>query len=153
MGRILPLLITLLGFHAKGWAGADEQTYEDAIISEITSIYDGDTFRANIPGWPPIIGNRISIRVNGVDTPELRGHCDREKQLAREAKEYVVTALRSAKQVELKNIRRGKYFRILADVFADGESLAAGLLRRGLAVPYDGGTKKDWCKDSNEKAR
>lgn len=74
------LLITSAATQAK------PINYGSATVSEVTSIYDGDTFRATIDGWPALIGKRISIRVNGVDTPEMRGKCDQEKQLAREAK-------------------------------------------------------------------
>ena len=45
-----------------------------------------------------------------------------------------------------KNVKRGKYFRILADVYADGVSVADELIKNDFAVKYDGGTKIDWCK-------
>ena len=122
-------------------------TYDSVSIAEVTSIYDGDTFRANIPDYPPIIGQHMGIRINGVDTPEMRGKCEQEKLLARKAKQYTVTKLRSAKTIELYNMQRGKYFRIVADVYADGQSVGEGLVREGLAVVYDGGKKvKDWCR-------
>lgn len=41
-------------------------------VPEVVSIYDADTFRANIEGWPPIFGERVSIRGNGIDEPEIR---------------------------------------------------------------------------------
>ena len=44
--------------------------YGNATVSEVTSIYDGDTFKVTISGWHALIGERISIRVNGV---EMRG--------------------------------------------------------------------------------
>lgn len=47
--------------------------YGSATVSEVTSIYDGDSFRVNIEGWPPIIGQRAPIRVKSVDAPDLRG--------------------------------------------------------------------------------
>jgi len=51
-----------------------------------------------------------------------------------------------AKVVELRNLQRGKYFRIVADVYADGINVGDQLINEGLAVPYDGGRKtKDWC--------
>ncbi|PIT99828.1 MAG: hypothetical protein COT74_08565 [Bdellovibrionales bacterium CG10_big_fil_rev_8_21_14_0_10_45_34] len=37
------------------------------------------------------------------------------------------------------NVSREKYFRILADVFVDGNSLSAHLMKMGLAYSYDGG--------------
>ena len=68
-------------------------------IDEVTSIYDGDTFRATVKGWPPLIGERIPIRIAGIDTPELKGKCKREKQLAKKAKQFTVTKLRTAKKI------------------------------------------------------
>jgi endonuclease YncB( thermonuclease family) len=41
-------------------------------------------------------------------------------------------------------MQRGKYFRIVADVFVDGSNLGQELIERGLAKPYDGGTKPKW---------
>ncbi len=121
--------------------------YGSAVVSEVTSIYDGDTFRVNLKGYPEIIGNRIGIRINGIDTPEMRAQCQKEKRLARRAKQFVVTQLRSAKKIELRNMKRGKYFRIVADVYVDGKDLGTMLIDSALAVSYDGGHKaKDWCR-------
>ena len=46
----------------------------------------------------------------------------------------------------LRNTKRGKYFRIVADVYVDNKNLTDILISSGLGVAYDGGTKaKDWC--------
>jgi len=43
--------------------------------------------------------------------------------------------------------QRGKYFRIVARIIADGVDISDLLIERQLAVFYDGGTKvKDWCE-------
>jgi len=120
--------------------------YGNVTVSEVTSIYDADTFRVNIAGWPPIIGERVPIRVKGVDAPEIKGKCQAEKEAARKAKQYTVQALRSARFIELRNMKRGKYFRILADVYVDSKSLTDGLIKAGLARPYDGGKRLGWCE-------
>lgn len=127
---------------------ASEKSYGSVVVDEVTSIYDGDTFRVNINDWPAIVGQRISVRLAGIDTPEMRGKCQAEKDLARKAKQFTVSMLRSANTIELKDMRRGKYFRILADVFLDGENLGENLIKSKLAVRYDGGTKLDWCSRS-----
>lgn len=119
--------------------------FKDMVIDEVTSVYDGDTFRANIKGYPNIIGYRMSIRIRGIDTPELKSKCEKEKILARAAKQLTVSLLRSAKVIELKNIKRGKYFRLVADVYVDGVSISGILIDKGLAVEYDGRTKIEWC--------
>ena len=109
--------------------------------------YDGDTITFNLPGLHPIIGEKISIRVNGIDTPEIRGKCEKEKYDAKQVKEMVADILKDAERINLKNMERGKYFRIVADVYADGENIADILIESGMAVRYDGGTKtKDWCE-------
>jgi len=135
----LPLLLLSTSIRTKNFGNAE--------VNEVTSIYDGDTFRATIKGWPEIVGERIGIRISGIDTPEIRGKCAKEKALAYRAKEHTVSLLRGAKKVELRNMFRGKYFRIVADVIADGTSVGQSLIESGLAVEYDGGTKtKDWCR-------
>ena len=48
--------------------------------------------------------------------------------------------------IALRNMERGKYFRIAADVIFDGESLGDILVETGMAIRYDGGKKmKNWC--------
>jgi len=125
-------------------ASSDSLNYGTLTCSEVTSIYDGDTFRCTIKGVHPLIGNRIGIRVNGVDTPEMRDKRPEIKALAQKAKQYTVGKLRAAKVVELRNVQRGKYFRIVADVYIDGENLTEGLIGAGLGKKYDGGTKEGW---------
>jgi len=126
-------------------ASAKTRQYGNASVSEIVSIYDGDTFTVNIDEWPSIVGQRISVRIAGIDTPEMRGRCEEEKTKARQAKQFTVAALRNASRIELKNLQRDKYFRLLSDIYIDGENLAQQLLNQGFAVPYSGYTKINWC--------
>ncbi len=58
----------------------------------------------------------------------------------------VADILKDAEQIILKNMERGKYFRIAADVIVDGESLADMLVESEMTVRYDGGKKThSWC--------
>ena len=108
--------------------------------------YDGDTITFNLPNLHPIIGEKISIRINGIDTPEMKSKCKTEKYDAKQAKDMVADILKDAERITLKNMERGKYFRIAADVIVDGENLADVLIEAGMAIRYDGGKKtKDWC--------
>jgi len=124
---------------------AKTNSYGDANVAEDTSIYDGDTFRANIQGFPTTVGEHMSIRINGIDTAELRGKCPAEKEQAKLAKQFTVKHLRGAKRITLKNIKRGKYFRLIADVYVDGVNLAEQLIKHNHAIEYHGKTKKNWC--------
>ena len=126
----------ILIFCLTCFSAEKDKTYGNVAVSEITSIYDGDTFRANIKGYPTIIGERMSIRINGIDTPEMKGKGvdEEEKKLARKAKQFTVEKLRGAKKIELRNMKRGKYFRILADVYVDDKNLGDMLIKAKLAV-------------------
>ena len=144
---MVKIKIAILLFAILASASIHSKNFGDAIVSEVTSIYDGDTFRANISGWPYIIGERVMIRINGIDAPELRGKCAQEKRWALRAKQFVVEKLRHARKIVLKNMHRGKYFRIIADVYVDEVNLGEEMIKRGLAVEYHGGPRKmDWCK-------
>jgi endonuclease YncB( thermonuclease family) len=120
--------------------------YGTVTVSKVISVYDGDTFRVNIDSLPPIVGKNIPIRVNGVDTPEIRGKCQYEKNLALKARDFVRAKLANAKEIKLTNLQRGKYFRVVANVVVDGVSLEQELLDNKLAYEYSGGKKLSWCK-------
>lgn len=121
--------------------------YNDINNVEFVYNYDGDTINVNIRGWPHIIGQLMPIRVNGVDTPEIKGKCIEEKVMAHMAKQFVYNELVDAETIDLVNPSRGKYYRIVADVQYDGKSLTEELLRHGYAYEYDGDTKSNpWCE-------
>ena len=120
--------------------------YGTVTVSKVISVYDGDTFRVNIDSLPPIVGKNIPIRVNGVDTPEIRGKCQYEKNLALKARDFVRAKLANAKEIKLTNLQRGKYFRVVANVLVDGVSLEQELLDNELAYEYSGGKKLSWCR-------
>lgn len=143
--RLFPLIISLLIGCSCSTTAAKTRTYGHVEVSEVVSIYDGDTFTVNIAGWPSVAGERISVRIAGIDTPEMRGRCEHEKQRARQAKQFTVAALRNAREIQLQNLQRDKYFRLLSDVYVDGENLGRLLMQQGFAVPYAGKTKIDWC--------
>ena len=53
---------------------------------QIVEVYDGDTFKIDLPSQHPLFGDDISVRVAGIDTPELKGSSDEVKALAYKAK-------------------------------------------------------------------
>ena len=130
------------------FAGSSVRTYENINNVRYVKNYDGDTVTVDISGVLPLIGDNISVRIRGIDTPELRGKCQSEKDKARIAKRLVKAELRRAKTIDLHRVGRGKYFRIIADVKYDGKDLGQVLIKNKLAVPYNGGKKKqDWCRE------
>jgi len=119
---------------------------ESFATPKFISCYDGDTCKFNLPNLPPVFGEKISVRLKGVDTPEIRGKCPSEKAMAKEAKTFVNQILSNAKKIELLDVERGKYFRLLVRIEADGKDLSALLLEKELARPYDGGKREGWCQ-------
>jgi endonuclease YncB( thermonuclease family) len=118
---------------------------------ELTEVVDGDTYRGNVIIWINTF-KVATVRLSGVDTPELNGKCDREKELAKKAKEYVEKLFAGADKIKISSIRPDKYGdRVLANVIftvnGQDKNLAKELKSVGLAVDYQGKTKThDWCK-------
>ncbi|GGX87484.1 hypothetical protein GCM10007160_13610 [Litchfieldella qijiaojingensis] len=134
-------------------APAMAQPYGPIFVNEITGVYDGDTFYVNIVEWPPIIGNNMPVRIQGINTPELRSRCDTdaakeaERERARKAKAFVEEQLREADTIVLHNIERGSFFRLIADVKLDGRDLGDLLIAAGHAQPYEPGAGgQAWCQ-------
>jgi endonuclease YncB( thermonuclease family) len=141
------IALFLVSFWLVAVVHAKPKNYGDAVVEKLLSVYDGDTFKANIKDLPPIIGENIGIRIAGIDAPELRTKNMKLKALALVAKEFLVTLLESAKEIVLKNMFRDKYFRIVANVFVDGEDVGKKLLNAKLAQEYDGKKKKPWLAE------
>ncbi|CAK8712276.1 Endonuclease YncB, thermonuclease family [Candidatus Electrothrix gigas] len=144
----LPSFFLLLSFFLAPLpvAAKKQKTYGNFTDVHFVKNYDGDTITVNIKDQHPLIGENIPVRVAGIDTPEIKGKCAQEKELAHEAKEVVYELFQHGRKVKLKNLRRGKYFRIIADVYVGRKNVANVLVKKGLAVRYDGGTKGyDWC--------
>ncbi len=139
--RMRYLIAALLAFPGIAFAA---DTIPGPIVATVISVYDGDTMTVNAFPWPGMT-IRTAVRVNGMDTPEIRGLCDAETELAKRARDYVRATV--GDHVELTNITLGKYAgRIIADVaLADGRSLAGLLISEGLGREYDGGARLGWC--------
>ena len=129
--------------------GSSKPTFSSGTLEltpdQVVKVYDGDTFFVHLPGIHEIFGNNISIRIKGIDTPEMRGTSDEIKALATKARELTDRTLKGSKRIQLRNPERGKYFRIVAEVWVDGKALADILKAEGLAQDYDGeGERPTW---------
>ena len=156
VGFFLALVISLAGLTYYLLGGDDEGQEATASVTsnenlfilspdQVVDVYDGDTFKIDLPSMHPLFGDDLSIRLFGVDTPEMRGTTDEVKALAMQAQQLTEKALKGASKIELRNPQRGKYFRIISEVWIDGESLADMLKAKGLAKDYDGeGARPEW---------
>ena len=117
---------------------------------KVIKVYDGDTItianRLPLKNCDDIF--RFSVRLNGIDTPEMRGNNDDEKQAAKNAKE-ALSKLILNKHVILKNVGSEKYGRVLADVYLEDLNINKWMIEKRFALKYDGGTKQiptSWLK-------
>ena len=137
----------------------DTITYKDTIpfippISEgkVVKVYDGDTITIatklpydNSPYY------RFSVRLKGIDCPEIKTSNLYEKECALIARDFLIELLMD-KMVLLKDVELEKYGRILADVYIDEQNVSGLLCEKKLAVKYEGGTKqspKNWMNYYN----
>ena len=65
--------------------------------------YDGDTCYAILENVPKKL-KFVRIRIRGIDTPEIKGKCDKEKYDAEQAREMVGDILKDAEKITLKNM-------------------------------------------------
>ena len=100
-----------------------DKLYPDVKVSRLLRVIDGDTFACDIDEHSAIAGKNISIRLRGINTPELRSKDPEERLSAIFEKQRLSDLLTNARVIELRNIDRDKYFRIDADVYIDGEPL------------------------------
>ncbi len=145
----LLILFVLISSTIKSFAQSNcEHSYNTFKCVKYIKNYDADTITFNIPNIHPLIGEKISVRVKHVDTPEIKGHLPCEKEAARNAKKLITNLLINAKRIDLENVEKDKYFRILADVKIDGKNLSEYLLKNNLAYKYEGKTKEkiNWCQ-------
>ena len=99
-------------------------------------VVDGDTIKDQDSGY---------IRLLGIDTPEIKGQCQLEKDKALEAKIYLKALLDGSGEIKIIGHKSDKYGRLLAHVLVDGQNVSSLMLSSGLARPYDGKQRKGWC--------
>ena len=117
------------------------------ITLPVLGAYDGDTIYSRLDGVPSPL-NKVSIRIVGIDTPEIRGKCQLEKDLAQASRAILLKVISTNKVVIVKDVKWDKYGgRVLGRVFLeDGTDVRLAMINSGLARPYSGGFRKDWCK-------
>ena len=128
-------------------AGPRHNVLPGPLNAEVIRVVDGDTVIMRVQVW---IDQSVEtlVRVDGIDTPELKGKCATERQRAQAARKMAEDFL-NAGRAELRNVRLEKYAgRVLADVHAqNGQSLAAYMIESGYARPYAGARRQGWCGD------
>lgn len=117
-------------------------------VYKVEKIIDGDTIKLDTSKDSSLLKELgLSVRIYGVDTPEKKAKCKKERDLAQLATEFTTNLV--GKREIMLDVKKWDKFggRILAIVEVDGLNIADELIKRNLAVPYFGDKKeKDWCK-------
>lgn len=111
--------------------------------AKIVSVYDGDTVKAIFPLNG--VNYKWNCRLSGIDTPELRTKCDKEKEMGYKVRDILREKILN-KVVVLKCQQMDKYGRLLVDIYCDGNKCHVNnwLIENQYAFKYDGGTKMSW---------
>ena len=124
-------------------------------INKVTKVVDGDTIDVIMDmGFDIMYKSRV--RLFGIDTPESRTRNLDEKKRGLLAKKYLQEALKAGNKLSIKTYKdneTGKFGRILGDVFIDGKSINAQMVKDFMAVPYTGQSKQAIMQlhESNKK--
>ncbi len=136
--RVVALALLLVPAYLSAEPGT---TYSATLVKVI----DGDTLKLDVAIWPGLT-QRISLRLNGIDTPEKRGSPPCEKELAKQATEFTRRFVAGG-TVTVSEVKLGKYAGgALGRVSVDGRDLAEALIEAGHGRAYDGGARGSWCE-------
>lgn len=129
---------------------ADTQIYIPPIeLCKVIKVYDGDTITVATKLYTPdSLIYRFSVRLAGIDTPEMHGSTSDERNAAIASRDVLSNMIMN-KTVLLKNVRYEKYGRLLADVYLGELYLNQYLVDNKYAVPYNGGKKQKYIKNDS----
>jgi endonuclease YncB( thermonuclease family) len=136
--KTLLSLILCLALAVPVWA-------ED-IRATVLEVHDGDTLFVRPDGdCLPVLFQRIGLRLNGCDTPELKDARPDIRALANEARDYTKGLLPVGQAVTIKGVKWDKYGgRIDGTLEVNGQDLCRLLIDAGLAREYHGQGPKPW---------
>ena len=114
---------------------------------KVSRVLDGDTVEVVVDFLPKELGNRLLVRIWGVDTPEKgwQAKTDKEREMGVSATEFTKQLVKDAKIIKINIISWDKFGgRVLGDLVIDGKSLRSLLLSNGYAREYYGEKKQNW---------
>jgi endonuclease YncB( thermonuclease family) len=132
----------------------DIKTFTPLITNgRVIKIYDGDTITiaSYIDGLEEAGLYRFSVRLIGLDTPEINSHDETEKMAAYKIRDKIHHMIFN-ELVSIKPIGVDNFGRILANVYHNGNNINKWLLDNKYANIYDGKKKKEFnSKDFNSE--
>lgn len=139
------VVLVLVGLALAEQALSREIRYEYA--AEVVRIVDGDTYVMKLHIYPGA-ALKQHVRLDEWDTPERRGKCPREKQLAADA--AIAAGLwfeRAGGLVRVYIEVVDSFGRPIARVVSPEGSLGDALAAAGLARPFARGRNEGWCDE------
>ena len=127
---------------------ATQQVLANPYSYKVTRVLDGDTVEFEAKFLPAELGDKLKIRVLGVDTPEKapRAQCEKEAVAGQAATDFTKKTVTNAKSIQIELKEWDKFGgRVLGDVIVDGQKLSELLIKNNLARPYFGEKKASWC--------
>jgi endonuclease YncB( thermonuclease family) len=116
------------------------------VPATVLRVIDGDSLVVRATIW---LGQEVetTVRLLGVDTPELRGKCSEERKLATRSRQLTARLAQQGADITLREIQFGKFAgRVLARVVtAGGVDVGEALIEAGLGREYHGGRRVSWC--------
>lgn len=147
MIRTMAMAAALL---CAGTAQAQLSVVTGPVEADVIRTVDGDTLKLAVYAWTDEL-RLVDLRLRGVDTPEVRGACSYEKDLAQAAKRFTADLIaKSNNRVKLYvvgcNAAEGAGFgRCLSYVHAGGVDISKALIDAGLARQNFGEKRQPWC--------
>ena len=111
---------------------------------EVTRVVDGDTVDVDIDLGFGVWLRKQRIRMLGIDTPESRTRDLEEKKYGKAAAAFLKEQIEKGK-VSLRTSKdgKGKFGRILGELFVDGTNINQLMIEKHHAVAYFGQSKKE----------
>jgi micrococcal nuclease len=111
---------------------------------KVVRVVDGDTVDVDIDLGFGVWLKKQRVRMMGIDTPESRTRDLEEKFYGKESKYFLQDLIQSVEdEVKLISHEKGKFGRILGEIFIDAEEKSVNqlMIDNHHAVPYYGGNK------------
>ena len=129
-------VLLILGLGQTPVAASDEAT-----LCAVARVVDGDTVDLDCLGM-----DRFRARLMGYDTPETyQPRCAAEAIHGQAATRRLRALVADARVIEAQLGRWDRYARRLVQLSVDGQDVGTRLIAEGLALPYQGGRRPDWC--------
>ena len=112
-----------------------------ASACQVNAVTNGNVVRAQCDDGP-----EVAVRFLHYDTPgRLEPQCRAEARAAKEAQAYLAGLLQNGKIIVPKLHGRDRHDHVLATLEIDDVHLHDLMIESGLAAPYAGGPRIDWC--------